>query len=468
MTDTDIAISVAGLGKMYRIYDRPVDRLKQMLWGRLRARGYGREFWALREVSFQVRRGETLGIIGLNGSGKSTLLQSIGGVQSCTTGSVEVRGRLAALLELGAGFNPDFTGRENVHICASVLGLSRAQIDERFAAIAAFADIGDFLEQPVKTYSSGMFVRLAFAVIAHVDADILIVDEALSVGDARFNQKCMRFMRNFMKQGTLLFCSHDIGAIANLCTRAIFMHQGRIVADGEPKEIINQYLASLHLQEHGEAPASPAASKPAPAPAEASHEKAATPESPSTAPRDHRQDLIERSTLRTDIQVIRLNEDAPSFGRGGARITDCRLVDARGAVLTHAVGGEDVTLEISCQAHEDLDQPIVGFTLKDRLGQPLFVDNTYLTYRDRPLRLPAGSTAIARFAFRFPILPAGDYSVSPAIAIGAQDNHVQQHWAHDALILRVQPGSYCLGVVGLPMRDISLEVTAALAERRGA
>jgi len=437
----EVAVAVTGLGKMYRIYDHPVDRLKQMLLGRLRGRGYGREFWALRDVSFTVRRGETVGIIGLNGSGKSTLLQAIGGVHSCTAGSVEVRGRLAALLELGAGFNPDFTGRENVRVCAAVLGLSPAQIDERFAAIAAFADIGEFLEQPVKTYSSGMFVRLAFAVIAHVDAEILIVDEALAVGDARFTQKCLRFLRDFQQRGTLLFCSHDLGAIANLCTRAMLLDQGRVTADGEPKAVIARYQEFLHVREHGEAVPAPAIAAPS-----------------VDLPRDVRHELIDRSTLRTDADIINLRQEATSYGAGGARIVACRLLGVDGAGLAHAVGGQDVVLEIACVANLDLARPIVGFTWRDRLGQKLFVDNTYLSQRDRPVAVAAGGRVVARFAFRFPVLPAGEYSISPAIAEGTQDNHVQHHWIHDALMVRVLPGTYCLGLVGLPMQAIDLTV----------
>src|ERR1700754_1036371 len=189
---SEVEIRVSRLGKCYHVYEKPAHRLLQMLWrGR---KNYFREFWAVEDVSFEIRRGETVGIIGRIGAGKSTLLQMICGTLNPSSGTIEVNGKVAALLELGAGFNPEFTGRENVYLAASLYGLSSAEVDARFAAIAAFADIGEFIEQPVKTYSSGMFVRLAFAVIAHVDADILVVDEALSVGDAYFQQKCMRFL----------------------------------------------------------------------------------------------------------------------------------------------------------------------------------------------------------------------------------------------------------------------------------
>lgn len=221
-SDDNIAIRVSNLSKCYQIYNAPRDRLKQFVLPRLHRlagrapKQYFREFWALRDVSFEIKKGETVGIIGRNGSGKSTLLQMICGTLNPTSGSIQTNGRIAALLELGSGFNPEFTGRENVYMNASVLGLRNEEIDTRFEDIVTFSDIGDFIEQPVKTYSSGMMVRLAFAVIAHVDAEILVVDEALAVGDAFFTQKCMRFLRNFMKTGTILFVSHDTGAVVNL------------------------------------------------------------------------------------------------------------------------------------------------------------------------------------------------------------------------------------------------------------
>lgn len=205
----EVVIRAEGIGKLYAIFSRPEDRLKQMLLGRLTRRRWYREHWALQDVSFSISRGEAVGIVGRNGAGKSTLLQLITGIVSPTVGHVSIRGRVAALLELGAGFNPEFTGRENVYLSASLLGLTQEEIDERFGEIEAFADIGMFIDQPVKFYSSGMYARLAFAVAAHVDADVLIIDEILSVGDVAFNQKCMRFIKKFKETGTLLFVTHD-------------------------------------------------------------------------------------------------------------------------------------------------------------------------------------------------------------------------------------------------------------------
>jgi ABC-type polysaccharide/polyol phosphate transport system ATPase subunit len=238
----DAAIQVGGVGKMYRIYDRPQDRLKQMLWrGR---RQYGREFWALRDISFEVRRGETVGIIGRNGSGKSTLLQIIAGTLAPSEGEVRVSGRVAALLELGSGFNPEFTGRENVFLNGSILGIGRAEMEQRFDEIAAFADIGEFIEQPVKLYSSGMFVRLAFAVQACLEPDVLIVDEALAVGDVFFTQKCFRRMAELIDRGTaVVLVTHDVATVSQFCQQVMVLNQGHDLFYGNPVTAIRKYLA---------------------------------------------------------------------------------------------------------------------------------------------------------------------------------------------------------------------------------
>ena len=222
MSSDEIMLSVRNIWKTFAIYEKPADRLKQMLLGRL-GKKYFTEFHALKGISFDVKKGECVGIIGRNGAGKSTLLQVITGTLQPTGGELAVHGRVAALLELGSGFNPEFTGRENVYMYATVLGLSQSEIEQQYQNIIDFADIGDFIDQPVKTYSSGMMVRLAFAVVAHVSADVLIIDEALAVGDAFFQQKCMRFIRKFKEEHTILFVSHDTGAVVNLCDRAVLL-----------------------------------------------------------------------------------------------------------------------------------------------------------------------------------------------------------------------------------------------------
>jgi len=458
---SEIAIKVSNLSKCYQIYDQPHDRLKQSIFPRMqrlvgaRAKRYFREFQAVHDVSFEIRKGETVGIIGRNGSGKSTLLQMICGTLNPTSGNIETHGRIAALLELGSGFNPEFTGRENVFMNAAVLGLSHEETAARFDAIEAFAEIGDFIDQPVKTYSSGMMVRLAFAVIAHVDADILVVDEALAVGDAFFTQKCMRFLRGFMENGTVLFVSHDTGAVVNLCNKAVLLEHGTVTMVDQPKNVIEQYLANLYE-----------ASQDVSGVAEVKGGALAAAAPVLTEYRDMRSAMINGSTLRNDIEVFKFNPDGQgSFGAGGAVIDSVRLLDAEGAPLSWVVGGEDVMLEIRCTALREMYRPIIGFHFKDRLGQVVFCDNTYLTYQFNAIAAEAGQQLVARFSFRLPILPTGDYSISPAIAEGTQENHVQHHWLHDALIVRVHASSVCFGLVGLAMREIDIKITAPATQQ---
>ena len=248
---SDIAIHVEGLNKCYHIYDKPHDRLKQMLMrGR---RQYFKEFWALRDVSFEIKKGETVGIIGRNGSGKSTLLQMICGTLNPTSGTVLTNGRIAALLELGAGFNPEFTGRENVYMNGAILGLSEDQVDARFEEIASFADIGDFIEQPVKTYSSGMFVRLAFASNIMSKPEIMIVDEALSVGDMNFQAKCMTALTRIQDNGaTILFVSHDVGSVKSLCSRGVYLERGKVVTVGPAADVAERYIRTMQEEMNAE------------------------------------------------------------------------------------------------------------------------------------------------------------------------------------------------------------------------
>jgi lipopolysaccharide transport system ATP-binding protein len=451
MSSEAIAIRVQGLGKSYQIYDRPQDRLKQSLMPRLRGLigkstpNYYREFWALRDVTFEVRRGETVGIIGRNGSGKSTLLQIICGTLTPATGFVETGGRVAALLELGAGFNPEFTGRENVYLNGSLMGLSQEAIDKRFDAIAAFADIGEFIEQQVKTYSSGMYVRLAFAVIAHVDADILVIDEALAVGDVFFTRKCMRFLRAFMETGTVIFVSHDTAAVQNLCDRAVWLDRGCVRFIGSAKD-----AAALYLEAQYEGQSS---SNDGPT------SRVVSDRVDSLDIRDMRLDYINCTQFRNDIEIFQFDLGAASFGKGGGEITSVSLLSADRLPLSWVVGGENVVLEVRCKAVTNIYGPIVGFYLIDRLGQPLFGDNTYLTYHQAPLTLDAGRELAASFAFRMPVLPAGDYSVTVALAEGTQQDHIQHHWIHEALIIKSHATSVCQGLVGIPMQNVEIALT---------
>ncbi|MFY8092413.1 MAG: ABC transporter ATP-binding protein [Niveispirillum sp.] len=426
----NLAVRVDGVGKCYAIYRSPADRMKQMFWP---WRRFHEEYWALRDVTLHVAKGQTVGILGRNGAGKSTLLQLITGTLSPTLGQVEVGGRVAALLELGAGFNPEFTGRENVYLAASLLGLTETQIKQRFDAITAFAGIGDFLDQPVKLYSSGMYSRLAFAVAAHVDADILIIDEILAVGDAAFTQKCMRFIDDFKKRGTILFVSHDAGAMAKLCDRILWLDGGGVRMEGPPKDVLEAYMAAIHME--GDAgQLRVGGRRRGPPPPDAL--KAPPPSA---------------------VKVFDFDPDAPQFGAGGARVRGATLAIEGGSdsVLS---GGQEVVLSVVAEILTPMQQPILGFLVKDRLGQNIFVDNTCQTYPIQPRALHPGDILTARFHFHMPHLADGDYAVSVAVAEGTEQAHVQHHWLHDALFFRVANTRPFRGLVAVPMLDITLRI----------
>jgi lipopolysaccharide transport system ATP-binding protein len=439
MLSNENSIEIVSLSKCYQIYEKPQDRFKQLLFGS--AKQFYKEFWALTDVSFDVKRGETVGIIGRNGSGKSTLLQLIAGTLQATSGTAHVKGRVAALLELGAGFNPEFTGRENALFNAQLLGLTAAQAKERLNDMIEFADIGDFVDRPVKTYSSGMYVRMAFSVIAHVDADVLIIDEALAVGDTFFTQKCMRFLRNFMKTGTVLFVSHDTSSIRSLCSRAIWLEGGKVLASGEAKQVCDEYLKAFFEVQQGK-----------------STTFKLKPKEPEVKIlKDQRQEFLANSNLRNDLEVVEFDINAAGFGDGRAQIIDVHFQDETGAPLSWVVGGEKVSLSITVDVEQPLSSPIVGFYINDRLGQTLFGDNTYLSYVDAPVGSIAGEKLTATFSFVMPILPAGDYSITVAAAEGSQAEHTQLHWIHDALVFRSETSSIKSGLIGIPMQQVLLE-----------
>ena len=363
---SDPVVHAEGVGKNYRLYASPRDRLKQLFASSRRK--YYREFAALADVSFDVERGETVGIIGRNGSGKSTLLQIVCGTLQPTAGRIATRGRIAAILELGAGFSPEFSGRENIFLNGYIVGLTQAEIEARLDAICAFADIGDFIEQPIKTYSTGMVVRLAFAVMAHVDAEILVIDEALAVGDARFVQKCMRFLREFKERGTLLFVSHDTTAVSSLCDRVLWLDGGRVKSLGPSKQVCELYLENLLETTQGGTRES-----------DAQHAPIARARIPDAPARDQRLDVLQASAHRTDIQVFEFDTASASFGKRGARIVDVRMEHPHGERLAWAVGGETVVVSIDIEAIEPLGSPIVGFLVR---GQFPFADERIREFGD--------------------------------------------------------------------------------------
>ena len=439
-----LAISVNGVSKIYQIYDRPEHRLWQSLM-RGRRRFY-REFRALDNVTFDVRKNEVIGIVGRNGSGKSTLLQIVCGTLAESAGQVTTNGRVAALIELGAGFNTEFTGRENVHFNGALMGLSPDQIDARYDRIVEFADIGPFIDQPIKTYSSGMTVRLAFAIIANIDADILVIDEALAVGDAFFVQKCMRFLREFMKTGTILFVSHDTGAIVNLCHRAIWLHKGELVMDGPARDVSESYLQNLAEEAYGVKRVPSASQRNETVDARTSAFGKVAPE-PAVVPVPAQAGFYD---------VLQVDLAGRSFGKQGAVIEQVVLLDAAGRPSTAIRGGDEVTLRIRAKANADLLSPIIGFILKDRLGQVLLGDNTLERYAHQPLAVAAGSLVEAQFSFMMPLLARGEYTIGVAVAEGTQESHVQHHWIHDAVAFRSMTNSVVTGLMGIPMRDVKL------------
>jgi lipopolysaccharide transport system ATP-binding protein len=442
---SELAIDVRNLSKVYHTYSAPADRLKQAIVSRLQAIArpivgrhikfstpkYYAETWALHPISFQISKTETFAIIGRNGSGKSTLMQLVCGTANSTSGEVSTFGRVGALLELGSGFNPEYTGRENIYLNASVLGFSRAKTDERLNDIISFADIGDFIDRPVKTYSSGMTMRLAFSVIAHVDCEILVVDEALAVGDAYFQQKCLRWLREFQKRGTVLFCSHDVGAVLSLCTRAIWIDAGRVMRVGHAREVCEAYNAFIHQLSAGtildqgigshRQPDDGAISPPEPdQPGQPDNSAPQLPSPPADA-----------------CAVFDLRKVSRQFGTGMAEVLDGNLFADDNSQLVLIEGGERVRLTIKAQARADLTSVIVGFIVKDRLGQSVFGDNTLNYAEHKNVTIGAGQLIIATFRFVLPMLAAGRYSITLAIATGSLENHVQQHWLHDALFFDV-------------------------------
>lgn len=437
-------ITVTQLSKAYRLYPNRWSRLLEWFVPVDKPRHTLK--WILQDINFRVSPGEAIGIIGINGAGKSTLLKLITGTIQPTTGSVKMEGRIAALLELGMGFHPDFTGRQNAVMAGQLLGLQAAEIWLLMPAIEAFAEIGDYIDQPVRVYSSGMQVRLAFAVATAVRPDILIVDEALSVGDAYFQHKCFSRIRFFQDQGTtLLFVSHDLAAVRALCARAIWLEDGIIREVGETKFVLDAYATALYAREQDVDNAAKQFAVKDNAITEASKQK-----------RDCRLEFINNSNLRNDIEVFEFNSDTSRWGDGLAKITATYLQDTNGTPLSWTIGGEEVVLTIEASALQELSSVIVGFMVRDRLGQDLFGDNTYITTVDSPVNIRATSQFRATFRFLMPILPQGTYAITAAIAAGNQQNHVVHEWVNESLFFESHNRFSVSGLVGVPMHAIEI------------
>lgn len=416
-----------GLGKRYLCDATPLQHLANALFGR----SIGKPFWALRPMDLQVRAGEAVGVIGRNGSGKSTLLQLLMGTLSPTTGTVTTQGRVAGLLELGAGFNPDFTGRENAALNAANLGLSPRDIAARMPEIEAFAEIGEYIDRPVREYSSGMYSRLAFSVAIHVDADILIVDEILSVGDSEFQHRCHARMRQFKARGgTLVFVSQNALEMASICPRAIWLDQGHVRAEGPSDEVAAAYQAAL-LGPYRAAEAVEAAVGGA---------------VEDTARFDRPMRVVPGPFL----------PGAPQHGAGGARVVGVAWLGPDGTPVDSFEGGDEIALRITVYAEVALTRPIIGFIFRDARGQNLFGDNSFFATAEAPPRVEPGAQIAAVFRFRFPYLPRGTYQLAPSILEGTQADHVHLHWMEEAMAIRVSESPVEFGLVGVPMIHATL------------
>ena len=446
-------ISCSNISKCFRIYESPKARLKQALWGGRKQ--YYREFWALKNINFSVKEGESYGIIGRNGSGKSTLLQLICGTLTPTEGSIATKGKVAALLELGSGFNPEFTGIENIYLNASMLGLSKEQTDDQIDNILSFAEIGDFAYQPVKTYSSGMSVRLAFAVIAHVNADILVIDEALAVGDAIFVQRCMRFIRNVREEKCLLFVSHSDEAIKSLCSHAIWLSEGETKSQGKCRDVTLDYLRYCQASTYGQGITVTALDY------QKNKKSLGNTSSKSEFNPTKEQQL---NIIDSDTQITLKDNLSNSRGwkTGDANLTslDIQIVNRiqHNGVLN---GGELIEITIKAKANKKICKPILGFIVKNKLGQDIFGENTLnATSQSKEKNTIAnpGDEIKASFKLWMPMLASGDYMMMASIADGDLIENTQHHWVEDGLLLKVSSNQIRYGLAGAFISTVDLSI----------
>ncbi|MGE6699037.1 ABC transporter ATP-binding protein [Hyphomonas sp. NPDC076900] len=429
-------IRLDNVSKHYLVYSRPEDRLKQMLLPRLSrvigapSKSYHRIFPAVSNVSLEVGRGETIGIVGRNGSGKSTLLQMICGTLQPTGGTIEVNGRIAALLELGSGFNPEFTGRENVFLNAAILGLSAAETEARFDKIAAFADIGPFLDQPVKTYSSGMYVRLAFAVATSIDPDILIVDEALSVGDEAFQRKCFNRIETIKENGgTILFVSHGAQTIVQLCDRAVLIDRGEKLLEGHPKVVVNHYQRMMNLS-GAEADEARAALKSVDGWAVQTAETEA-PEAAAARPSATDGMLAE---AWYDPKLVSMSQ--VEYTQKGARILDVHITNAAGERVNNLVLNEKYFYRYDVE----FDAPManVNFAMFVKTISGIEIAGQHAFAYDQHISVEAGDRFSIAFPFDCPFLP-GTYSCNCGVFTRSGNDLDIRHRILDAILFRVMP-----------------------------
>jgi ABC-type polysaccharide/polyol phosphate transport system ATPase subunit len=424
---SEIAISLKNVSKCFKRYTQPVDRLKDLL---LSETSRADEFWALRDINLEVPKGETLGIVGQNGSGKSTLLQIIVGTLIPTIGEVQVKGRISALLELGSGFNPEFTGRQNVFFNGQLLGLNQKEIEKKFDAITEFAEIGDFIEQPVKTYSSGMFIRLAFAVAVNVEPEILVVDEALAVGDTKFQFKCFAKLKEFKEKGvTILFVSHDSNSVKRYCNRAVLLNSGQLLLEAEPNKVINYYTKLLFPEEQV---------------------------------KEVKQLIEEQNKDWILAKISNPNNDRTEYryGDGRGEIIKIFTKNSKGEQTKNFISCEKVTFVIEVLVKDFLEDPVFAMTLKDSKGEDIYITNTHVQNIRIPNLIP-GSLVKVSFEQHLMICP-GNYFISFGFVSLAQGNLSPVDRRYDAVQIKVsQHGSdMSSGLVNLQSQiNLSIEKT---------
>lgn len=444
MNQNENAIEVRGVSKFYNLYERPQDRVKELF--SLTKKKYHTLYKALDRISFTVKKGETLGIIGRNGAGKSTLLKLITGVITPSEGSIETHGEISALLELGTGFNPEYTGYENIFLNGSMRGFSDEEMQEKVKEIVDFADIGEYMGQPVKTYSSGMFARLAFAVMISFKPEILIVDEALSVGDIFFQQKCNTFMKEEMKGVTKLLVTHDMNSIANMADRVILIDRGKIIREGKPLEVIEDYLKLLHTSVFQ---SEVAAAKDEDARLETAERSEAAEQKAVAA------EAAEREKEKAEIGWV----DSPKESIGGAQdilIDRCRML-INGEAVDVVKPGDAVRIELLLHSKKDADNIIIGYTFKDKYGNSIFAQST-LGEGIMIEGVKQGEVRKASLSFHWPEVKEGDYFLTLGLGEGYdQMVHTVQCWVHSVLHVQAIALKPMHGVINHVIEEFKIE-----------
>lgn len=486
----EYAITVADVTKVYRLYDKPIDRLKESM--SISHKNYHKDFYALNQLSFQVKKGETVGIIGTNGSGKSTILKIITGVLTPTTGEVLVEGKISALLELGAGFNMDYTGIENIYMNGTMMGYSRKEMDAKLQDILDFAEIGDFVYQPVKTYSSGMFVRLAFALAINVDPEILIVDEALSVGDVFFQSKCYRRMEEIRKKGTtILMVTHDMGSIIKYCDRVVLLNRGEFIAEGTAGRVVDMYkkilagqldalMAELRRErEEGHNQRDSATDKDSEARAvETGLQDAGGSIAADAGQADGYSGNVELSDFSGGMNLteggeasagsrlmkdqLTINYDRTEYGDGRAEIYDLGLFDQRGNITNLLLKGEMFTIKERIRFQTDIQAPIFTYTIKDKKGTELTGSNTMFEGADiKPVK--QGDEYAVEFTQKM-TLQGGEYLLSMSCTGFEQGEHVVYHRLYDVTSITVISNKNTVGVYDMESQ-VRAEKKSGVRER---